>query len=106
MQKGEVTHIELHKGQTQAPYICCVPVVVSTIRIRVEAFGTHVSARADVGIAGIKRPAHDLTHSEVRDLHFHFVVHQQIRRFYVSVHDLVGVKVIEAVKHLFGYARQ
>ncbi|KAK4750828.1 hypothetical protein SAY87_004310 [Trapa incisa] len=49
-------------------------------------------ARADVGVAGVEGPAHDLADPEIGDLDLHFPVHEEIRGLDVAVDDLVGVE--------------
>lgn len=97
-----MTHVKLHQGQPQAPYITGVAVVIATVSVRVESFRAHVSASTHVGIAGVQGPAHDLAHAKVGDLHFHVAVDQKIGGFNVAVDDLVGVEVVEAVENLAG----
>ena len=72
--------------------------------VGIEPLRAHVGAGPDVGVAGVEHPAHDLADSEIGDLHLHLSVHQKIRRFDVSVHDLVAMEVAEAVQNLNGDA--
>ncbi|KAF5445561.1 hypothetical protein F2P56_034607 [Juglans regia] len=95
-----MTQIQLQQGQPQAPYVTGVAVIVPAVGIRVEPFGAHVGAGADVGVARVQRTAHDLADSKIGDLHLHRVVHQEIRGFEVTVDDLVPMEVVQAVENL------
>lgn len=95
-----MTQIQLQQGQAQAPYIAGVSIVVPAVGVGVETFGAHVCARADVRVTGVQRAAHDLADSEIRDLHLHLVVHQQVGGFQVPVNDLVPVEVTKPVENL------
>lgn len=100
-----MANIKLHEGQTQAPYVPRVPVVVQPVGIRVEPLRTHVRACADVRAARVKRATHDPTNPEIGYLHFVFAIDEQVRGLDISVDDLMGVEVAQSFEHLFRYVR-
>lgn len=86
-----MTQVEFQQSKPQAPDITGITVIITAIGVGVKAFRTHVGTSAHIGVAGIQRTAHDFADTKVCNLHFHLVVHQEIRGLDVTVDDLVPV---------------
>jgi len=95
-----MTHVKFKEGQTQTPNIRSETVVVSAGCFRVEPFGTHVRARADIGVAGFERAAHEFADSEVCNFNFSLGVYEDVRRFDVAVRDVARVEAREALEDI------
>lgn len=93
-----MTHVEFKKGQTETPNVRRKTVIVAARCFRVEPFGTHVGARANIGLAGFERAAHEFADSEVCNLDFALGVYEDVRRFDVAVCDVARVEAREALE--------